>query len=112
MAVRRADAFLAARATSVLFEVDEAVEFVASALPDEVSGQLSYDDVEVLLGWHLLVLAERDQPGDIADDAAVEALVRRAVAEDRSISRDQVRAVLDAEVAYLDAVGALESPDS
>jgi hypothetical protein len=107
LALRRADAFLARREPSALFEVDEAVEFVASALPADVSGQLTYDDVEVLLGWHLMVLAERDQPGEIADAAAVESLAERAAAEGRPLTRAQIRAVLDAEVAYLDAVGAV-----
>jgi hypothetical protein len=113
LAVRRAEAFLAGREPSVLFEVDEAVEFVASALPAEVSGQLSYDDVEVLLGWHLLHLADRDEPGEIADERAVQALVDRSAAEGRFLTRQQVRAVLDAEVAYLDAVGAVaEDPET
>jgi hypothetical protein len=105
-AVRRGESFLAGHDPAALFEVDEAIEFVASALPDSVSAELSYDDVEVLLGWHLLHLAERDEPGEIADEAAVQALVDRAAAEGRLITRSQVRAVLDAEVAYLDAVGA------
>ena len=64
-ALRRADALLAAREPAVLFEVDEAIEFVASALPDDVSARLSYEDVEALLGWHLVHLAGRPQGVDI-----------------------------------------------
>jgi hypothetical protein len=107
LALRRADAFLASRAPSVLFEVDEAIEFVASALPDDVSARLSYEDVEALLGWHVLHLAGRDGEVDIADDEAVADLVRRSEADGREISEADVRAVLAAEAEYLAAVGAL-----
>jgi hypothetical protein len=97
----------------VLFEVDEAVEFVASALPDDVSARLSYEDVEALLGWHLVHLADRRDEGeiDIADEAAVIDLANRADADGRDLSRADVRAVLAAEAEYLAAVGAL-GPDA
>ena len=107
-AVRRSEAFLASRGASVLFEVDEAVEFVARALPDEVSARLSYEDVEALLGWHLVHLAGRSGEVDITDDQVVADLVRRSHADGREIGEGDVRAVLDAEVAYLAAVGALD----
>jgi hypothetical protein len=107
-AVRRSEAFLAARAPSALFEVDEAVEFVASALPDEVSARLSYEDVEALLGWQLIHLAGRDGEVDIADDEVVADLVRRSAADGRDIDEADVRAVLAAEAAYLAAVGAVD----
>jgi len=107
LALRRAEAFLARRPASALFEVDEAVEFVASALPGDQSARLSYEDVEALLGWHLLCLAGRDEAGDIVDDAVVADLVRRAEGDGREIGEDDVRAVLAAEVEYLAAVGAL-----
>lgn len=108
-AVRRGTAFLASRAPSALFEVDEAVEFVASALPADLSARLSYEDVEALLGWHLLHLAGREDGGDIVDDAVVADLVRRAEVDGRAIDEGDVRAVLAAEVDYLVAVGAVRS---
>jgi hypothetical protein len=109
-AVRRSEAFLAARAPSALFEVDEAVEFVASALPDDVSARLSYEDVEALLGWQLVHLAGRQGEVDIADDEVVADLVDRAREDGREVDETDVRAVLDAEAAYLAAVGALKNP--
>lgn len=111
VALRRADAFLGVREPSVLFEVDEAIEFVASALPDDVSARLRYEDVEALLGWHLVHLAGRDGEVDIADDLAVADLTARAEAEGRGISAEDVRAVLTAEAEYLAAIGAL-GPDA
>jgi hypothetical protein len=107
-AVRRSTAFLASRQPSVLFEVDEAVEFVASALPADVSARISYEDVEALLGWQLVHLAGRDGEVDIADDRVVADLLARAAADGRAIVETDVRAVLDAEAAYLAAVGALD----
>jgi hypothetical protein len=111
-AVVRSQAFLAAQEPSALFEVDEAVEFVASALPAEVSARLSYEDVEALLGWQLVYLAGREGEGevDIADDRVVADLVARAEADGREVTAGDVRAVLDAEAAYLAAVGALDPP--
>ncbi len=112
-AVRRSTVFLAAREPSVLFEVDEAIEFVASALPAEVAARLSYEDVEALLGWHLVHLAGRRDEAevDIADDRAVADLLRAAEGEGRDITAADVRAVLAAEVEYLVAVGAV-GPDA
>ena len=48
---------------------------------------------------------------DIVDDEVVADLAARARADARDISEDDVRAVLDAEVAYLAAVGALDDPE-
>ena len=111
LALRRADAFLGGREPSVLFEVDEAIEFVATSLPAEVSARLSYQDVEALLGWHLVHLAGREGEIDIADELVVADLVARAEADDRAITAEDVRAVLAAEGEYLAAIGAL-GPDA
>jgi hypothetical protein len=113
VALWRATAFLGASSPSALFEVDEAVEFVASALPASVAARLTYEDVEALLGWQLVHLAERDAHGpvDIADDEVVADLLRRAVEEGREIVEEDVRAVLAAEAEYLVAVGAVDPDD-
>jgi hypothetical protein len=109
-AVRRSEAFLSSRAPSALFEVDEAVEFVASALPEDVSARLSYEDVEALLGWQLVHLADRRGEVDIAGDEVVADLLARAHADAREMDESDVRAVLRAEAEYLAAVGALRKP--
>jgi hypothetical protein len=111
LALKRAETLLSERTPPVLFEVDEAIEFVASALPADQSARLSYEDVEALLGWHLVHLVEREGEVDIADDLAVADLTARAEAEGRAISAADVRAVLAAEAAYLAAIGAL-GPDA
>jgi len=111
-ALNRSNVYVATREPSVLFEVDEAIEFVASALPADISARLSYEDVEALLGWHMVHLAGREGEDevDIVDDRAVADLLRAAEGEDRDISEADVRAVLAAEVEYLVAVGAVR-PD-
>ncbi len=111
LALRRADAFLGGREPSVLFEVDEAIEFVATSLPQDIAARLSYEDVEALLGWHLVHLAGREGEIDIADELVVADLTARAEAEGRGIGADDVRAVLAAEGEYLAAIGAL-GPDA
>ena len=110
VALRQAERFMADREPSVLFEVDEAIEFVARALPADVSRRISYEDVEALLGWHLVHLHERGEAVDIADDVVVADLVRRAEADGREITATDVAAVLGAEAEYLAAIGAL-GPD-
>lgn len=42
-----------------IFSLEEAVDFVADRLPDAASAQLSYDDVRVLIGWHMDYLEQR-----------------------------------------------------
>lgn len=109
---RRLDAVTPAPA----FELLEAVDWIADRLPDDVRAELSYEDVRDLVDWHLADLAARgvapslDESGDlvIVDDAgAVGALQRRAEAEGRSFETAHVGAVLDAELAYFTAIGAV-----
>jgi hypothetical protein len=111
---------LAAAPPRSLFDLDEAVGFVAERLSFEASAQLSYDDVRALLGWHLDYLEARG----VADEAAgAEAVVgRTAVAADdeglafvlgraaeAGLEVDDVAVVevLEAEEAYLAAIGAV-----
>jgi hypothetical protein len=111
---------LAAAPPRSLFDLDEAVEFVAERLSFESSAQLSYDDVRALLGWHLDYLQAR---GVAAEDADAEAVVGRAAvaADDEGLAFVLGRAmeagldvddvavvdVLEADEAYLAAIGAV-----
>jgi hypothetical protein len=102
-----------------LFDLDEAVAFVAERLPAYAAGQLSYDELRRVLGWHLEYLEAR---GVADEDADAGPVVQAAVAGDdegvafvldragaAGIDLDDVAVVqaLDAEAAYLDAIGAL-----
>jgi len=53
VAVGRVTFSLAEHPRSSRYDLDEAVELVADNLPDEVTAQLSYEDVRAILGLHL-----------------------------------------------------------
>ena len=111
-----------------VYEVASAVEWIADRLPDEVTARLSYDDVGRIVGWHLdwfnevgvasrhgEELAGEDvvNEGAIAvEDAAVDAIVARAIADgearpDSAIGAVDVVCVLDLQMRYLAAIGAV-----
>jgi hypothetical protein len=106
-----------------LFDIDEAVTFIADRLPYEAAAQLSYDDVRVLVGWHIDYLESRGVAADLGDrpeasapgsgplvaedDEGVAYVIGKAGESDLEITDVQVVQVLEAEMAYLDAIGAL-----
>ena len=99
------------------FELVYAVDWIAERLPPEVSGQITYEDVRDIVDWHLQELAENglrqlppEATGDVVlvdDNSAVDAVMYRALATGREFSLEQVKAVLDGELAYLEAIGAV-----
>ncbi len=105
-----------------VFDLDEAVEWVAAALPVEVASQLSHDDVRRLLSWSLEHLAASATttngegpspagPSIVATGEVVDAITARAVAEGLDCNATEVHAVLDAELGYLQAIGAMGPPE-
>lgn len=103
--------------TSV-YEVAEAVEYVADRLPDELTAQLSFDDVRDLLLWHLDYLEDRGVARDsgdatvsgplvAADDDGVAYVLGKATDAGMEIPDTWVVQVLDASTAYLVAIGAI-----
>jgi len=109
-----------------LFDLEEAVEFVAERLPFEVSARLSYDDVRLVVGWHLdylegkgvaadtddrliLELGRKGGPVVAADDEGVAFVLGQAEQAGVDIDDVEVVLVLEAEVAYLEAIGAIGS---
>ncbi len=116
---------LAGEAPRPVFDIDEAVEWVAAQLPFEVSAVLSHDDVRHILRWNLDHLAglglseappsRQGQEGVSAPDElivvgggeAVEAVLARAMESGRDLDAEQVAAVLEAQLAYLEAIGAV-----
>ncbi len=109
-----------------LFDLDEAVEYIGERLPFEVSAQLSYDDVRAIVGWHLdylegkgvaaeteEILVEEQSTGSgpvvAAEDEAVAYVLGRASDTDLDVDDVQIVLVLEAEMAYLEAIGAIGS---
>ncbi len=115
---------LAGEAPRPVFDIDEAVEWVSSQVPFEVSAVLSHDDVGQILRWNLDELAALGlsgvtaPPGDpgatapeelivVGGREAIDAVLARAKEVDLELSADQVAAVLDAQLDYLQAIGAV-----
>ncbi len=106
-----------------VYRLAEAVEYVADHLPDEVTARISYGDVRTVLGWHLdwfasvgLATSHGQELGDpavavddmaVADtEAATDAVVARSLSESGPDALDVV-CILEAQLAYLDEIGAL-----
>ena len=121
VAVGREAFTLGAQPKQAHFDLEEAVEFVADRLPDEVTARLSYDDVRSLLRWHLEYLRDRgvpvrrDQaarggPVVVEDDEGIAFVLGRADADGLDVTDTEVAMVLDAELAYFEAIGAIGGP--
>jgi len=104
-----------------VFDLEEAVLWVADHLPEEVTARLSYDEVRRLLDLsvdHLrsLGLAGRTtgEPVEgevVVDEAeAVAAVLERATGEGMEVGAFEVREVVAAQLAYLQAISAVGPP--
>lgn len=104
-----------------VFDVEEAVLWVAEHLPDEVTAQLSYDEVRQILDLsldHLRTLGLAGSTtgeaveGEVVVDEAqvVGAVVDRVTTAGMDVSASQVQAVLSAQLAYLQAISAVGPP--
>jgi hypothetical protein len=117
---------LSGEASPAVFQVDAAVDWIADRLPFEVAAEISHDDVDRILRWHLdyfddvgLVtefgeelggeaVASGDDPVVAEADDSVDYVVGRAMAEGRGVTPLQVVCVLDLQLQYLDHIGAIE----
>jgi hypothetical protein len=111
------ETFIASRtARPAVFDLEEAVSFVADGLDDEVAGHLTPDDVK----WILRADADRLEAATRdADDLTLgtEVLEERSARDDvlarlsgprrELISDDDVTAVLAGRTRYLEAIGAI-----
>ena len=107
-----------------VFDPDEAVEWVANHLPFDVSAVLSHDDVRRILDWNLEYFRAKgvsgngstphvDAPIVVGGAETVAYVLDRAAASGDEFTAPQVHAVLDAQMSYLEAIGAIgpEAPD-
>ena len=122
VAVGKAVAELEGERSPAVYDLNDAVDWIAQRLPDEVTARISFDDVKTLLRWHLdwfqqTGVASRhgeelatDQvriDGAIAPhEAAIDAIVARSLAADGPEAVDVV-CVLDLQMKYLRAIGAV-----
>jgi hypothetical protein len=118
---------LAQRPRRSVYDLEEAVDFVADLLPDDMTAQISYDDVRSVLLFHCDYLAAKgvasertaDDIGSalvvVPDDEPTAYVLGRVTEEGLGLSDDDVVRILDAELEYYRAIGAigprLEGPD-
>jgi len=113
LTVGRAAKRLAVQEPSTLFEFDEAVEFVATALPARFSSRLSYGDLRAVVAAHVATIEQlgHDDPELVLiDETMVDVVAGRPDVAARELTRDDVAAVLAAEADYLVAIGAVGGP--
>jgi hypothetical protein len=109
---------LASRPRRSVYDLEEAVDFVAERLPEELTARISFDDVRSVLVFHCDYLAlkgvasERtaDDIGSalvvVPDDEPTAYVLGRVEEEHVDLADDEVVTILDAELAYYDAIGA------
>ena len=108
-----------------VFDLNEAVTWVAEHLPFEVSAVLSHDDVRQIIDWNLEYFrtkgvsgnghsAQTEGPVVVGGAETVDYVLHRAQATGSPYTAAQVHAVLDAQMTYLEAIGAIgpEAPDA
>jgi hypothetical protein len=130
LAIGRVTFTLADQTRRSLYDLDEAVQFVGDDLSYDTSARLTYDDVKQILRWHLDYLEERgiafeaaegdDEPAPeragsggpvVADeDDALAYVLGKVVEAGLDVDDVQVVEVLDGEVRYLEAIGAIGRP--
>ena len=101
-----------------VFDMDAAVTWVADHLPYEVSAVLSHGDVRRILDWNLEYFRTKGVSGNgssvhtegpvvVGGAETVDWVLGRAQAVGTTYSAAQVHAVLDAQMMYLEAIGAI-----
>ncbi len=103
----------------VVFDVHEAIDFVAEAVPVEVSSVLSFDDVRRLLRFHLEWLqayhwapdTEGEAPIVFEEFDALDYVMERCDITGFEVERPHAAAVIEAHTAYLQVMGAIHVDD-
>jgi hypothetical protein len=101
-----------------VFDPDEAVEWVANHLPFEVSAVLSHAEVRQILDWNLQYFRAKgvsangstphlDSPIVVGGAETVAYVLDQANRIGSEFTPEQVHAVLDAQMSYLEAIGAV-----
>lgn len=126
--VMRVSSRLSHTRARAVYDLFEAVDFVAERLPDSLSAKLSYDDVEALLLWRLdhlrlqgsatygrgdATAAQAESRNDevvTSDDDSVDYVLAKASESGRDVDALDVVVVLDLESQYLRAIGAVGPP--
>ena len=112
---------MAAEEPRAVFDLEDAVAYVADHVPFDVAAELSYDDVRRIIRFHLDYVRVRSSspnghepgmPGPVVAGGpdVVEFIVGRGRDVGQPYTPEQVTAVLDAELGYLESIGAIGPP--
>lgn len=107
-----------------IYDVDEAVVYVADRLPADAQARVTYDELRQLLTIHMGRIHQlglqpadvTDRPQDIAVPTFLEEIdetayvIGRAEAEGLDVTDDDVAAAIEGHLAYLDLIGAVGPP--
>lgn len=119
VAVGQVTAALARDPERAIFDVEQSVDFVAEALPGDVTAELSYDDVTVILRLFHDYLHERGVATTAGEDDAdagpqivdpvegVASVMRRIEQSGATHRRSDVEAVVEAQMEYFAAIGVI-----
>ncbi len=101
-----------------MFEFEDAVSWVCDHVSIEVASVLTPDDVRRILNWHLEYFRMKgmssngatprvDGPVVVSGAETVDFVLKRAEADGLDYTPEQVHAVLDAQMTYLESIGAV-----
>jgi len=119
VAVGRLAGQLAEQPRPAVYDRAEAVDFVADRLPDDVTAELSYDELAQILQWHLDYLEERgvaraqgvddvaSGPLVAAEDDALAYVIGRSIDAGLGVDDVVVVQVIEGNETYLAAIGAI-----
>jgi hypothetical protein len=105
-----------------VFDFEEAVNWVCRHVSDDVASELTPDDVRQIINWHLEYFrlkgvssnghgAQSEGPVVVGGAETVDFVLMRAQSAGSDYTPAQVHAVLDAQMTYLEAIGAIGPVD-
>jgi len=105
-----------------VFDFEEAVEWVCRHVSDDVAAVLTPDDVRQIINWHLEYFrlkgvssnghgAHSEGPVVVGGAETVDFVLMKAQSAGSEYTPAQVHAVLDAQMTYLEAIGAIGPVD-
>ncbi len=114
-------AALATRPRRVVYDIEAAIDHIATVLPDEVTAVVSFDDVRAVIEWRLAFLsdiglasAKVDDSGSeelvvVGDDEALAYVLAQSDSEDLGLTDEQVAAIFLADDDYQRSIGAIRA---
>ncbi len=113
---------LATKPPGRVFEFEDAVAWVCDHVGPEVAAVLSPDDVRQILNWHLEFFrmkgvssnghsSDSDGPVVVSGAETVDFVMMKAAAAGSPYTPAQIHAVLDAQMGYLEDIGAVGPVD-